>query len=113
MMVNQNLTLESGFAAGTCIPLVLTVIKDGVLESDETLQLSASDASSHAMPSSDNGGTTLITVIDDDSTCKCCKRPLRLLYCHTNAYRACILDVKYCICMSVGIHYFTLVQEVS
>ena len=69
-MVSQNLTLESGFAAGTCIPLVLTVIKDGVLESDETLQLSASDASSHAMPSSDHGGTTLITIVDDDSACK-------------------------------------------
>lgn len=62
--------MESGFTPGTCQSLILSVVKDGVLESDETLQLSTSTVSSHAMASSSNGGTTLITIVDDDSACE-------------------------------------------
>ena len=39
------------------------------LESDETFQL-LTDASGPALPSSSNGGTTRITIVDDDSTCE-------------------------------------------
>ena len=62
--------LETGFKAGACYPLTVSVLKDGVLEGDETFTLSASDTSSSALPSSDNGATTLITITDDDSACK-------------------------------------------
>ena len=62
--------MEAGFKAGACSQLSLSIIKDGVLESDETFQLSAADLSSHAMPSSTNGETTLITITDDDSACE-------------------------------------------
>lgn len=62
--------MESGFAAGTCVPLTISIIKDGVLESDETFQLSASDASSRAMASSSNGGIAVLTIVDDDSACE-------------------------------------------
>ena len=41
-----------------------------MLESDETFQLSATDTSRHAMASSNNGGTALITIYDDDSACE-------------------------------------------
>ena len=68
MAVNESVLLEVGFKAGTCSPFTLSVVKDGVLESDETLQLSAADTSSLATPSSANGGTALIT--DDDSACE-------------------------------------------
>ena len=67
--VNDILRMESGFTAGACTPLVVSVIKDGVLESDETLQLQT-DASGPTLSSSSNGGTTLITIIDDDSACE-------------------------------------------
>ena len=69
MRVNGTLLMESGFTAGACTPLVLSVIKDGVLESDETFQL-LTDATGPAMPSSINGGTTRITIVDDDSACE-------------------------------------------
>ena len=62
--------MEAGFKPGACSPLTLSVIKDGVLESDETVQLSATDTSSRAIPSSNNGATTLITITDDDSACE-------------------------------------------
>ena len=62
--------MEPGFKAGTCSPLTLSVIKDGVLESDETLQLSATDTDSRAIPSSTNGGAALVTITDDDSACE-------------------------------------------
>ena len=67
--VSNSLLMESGFTAGACTPLILSVIKDGVLESDETFQL-LTDASGPAIPSSSNGGTTRITIVDDDSTCE-------------------------------------------
>lgn len=63
--------MESGFMAGACVLLTVSVIKDGILESDETFLLSTSDTSNHAMASSRNGGTTLITIVDDDSACEC------------------------------------------
>ena len=69
--VSEDLVMESGFVAGACVSLTVSVVKDGVLESDETLQLSASDGSDHAMPSSTNGGTALVTIVDDDSACEC------------------------------------------
>ena len=62
--------MEPGFKAGTCSPLTLSVIKDRVLESDETLQLSATDTNSRAIPSSTNGGAALVTITDDDSACE-------------------------------------------
>ena len=68
--VNESLLMETGFKAGACLPLTLSLIKDGVLESDETLQLSATDSNSRAIPSSTNGGAALITITDDDSACK-------------------------------------------
>ena len=60
--------MKSGFTAGTCTPLTLSVIKDGVLESDETLQL-LTDASGPTMPSFGSGGPTRI-IINDDSACE-------------------------------------------
>ena len=68
--VRETLLLESGFTAGACVPLIVGIIKDGVLESDETFQLSATDTSRHAIASSNNGGTALITIDDDDSACE-------------------------------------------
>ena len=68
--MNTIVMMEAGFKAGTCSQLSLSIIKDGVLESDETFQLSAADLSSHAMPSSTNGATALITITDDDSACE-------------------------------------------
>ena len=65
-----RIMMKAGFMAGTCSQLSLSIIKDGVLESDETFQLSAADLSSHAMPSSTNGATALITITDDDSACE-------------------------------------------
>ena len=67
--VSDNLLMESGFAAGACTPLIVSVLKDGVLETDETFHL-LTDASGPAMPSSNNGGITRITIVDDDSTCE-------------------------------------------
>ena len=67
--VNDVLRMKSGFTAGACTPLTLSVIKDGVLESDETLQL-LTDASGPTMPSSSNGGIARIIIIDDDSACE-------------------------------------------
>lgn len=62
--------MESGFTAGVCTSLTVSIIKDGVLESDETFQLSATDSIINAMPSSTNGGTVLVTIVDDDSECE-------------------------------------------
>ena len=70
--VSESVLMEAGFKPGACSPLTLSVIKDGVLESDETVQLSATDTSSRAIPSSNNGATTLITITDDDSACEWC-----------------------------------------
>ena len=67
--VSDSLLMESGFTAGACTPLIVSIIKDGVLESDETFQL-LTDTTGPAMPSSTNGGTTRITIVDDDSTCE-------------------------------------------
>jgi hypothetical protein len=67
--VSDSLLMESGFTAGACTPLIVSIIKDGVLESDETFQL-LTDAIGPAMPSSSNGGTTRITIVDDDSICQ-------------------------------------------
>ena len=67
--MSDSLLMESGFTAGECTPLIVSIIKDGVLESDETFQLST-DATGSAMPSSSNGGTTRITIVDDDSPCE-------------------------------------------
>ena len=78
--VSDSLRMESGFTAGSCSPLILSVIKDGVLESDETFQL-LTDASGPAVPSPNNGGTTRITIVDDDSACEyhVCMNYLNLL----------------------------------
>ena len=68
--VNTIVMMEAGFKAGACSQLSLSIIKDGVLESDETFHLTAADLNSHAMPSSTNGATALITITDDDSACE-------------------------------------------
>ena len=67
--MSDSLLMESGFTAGACTPLIVSVIKDGTLESDETFQL-LTDASGPVLPSSRNGGTTHITIVDDDSACE-------------------------------------------
>ena len=67
--MSDSLLMESGFTAGACTPLIVSIIKDGVLESYETFQL-LTDATGPAMSSSSNGGTTRITIVDDDSPCE-------------------------------------------
>ena len=66
----KNVVMESGFTTGACTSVTVSIIKDGVLEGDETFQLTATDFVTNAMPSSTNGATVLVTIVDDDSPCE-------------------------------------------
>ena len=63
--VSGTLLFEGSQGAGVCLPVTVTIIKDDLLESDETFQLSASVSASRAL-FSPGGDVTTIVVQDDD-----------------------------------------------
>ena len=66
--VSGTLLFEGSHGAGVCLPVTVTIIKDDLLESDETFQLSASVSSHHALFSP--GGDVATILIQDNDGCK-------------------------------------------
>ena len=66
--ISGTLLFEGSSETGACLPVRVTIVKDDLLENDETFQLSASISASRVLFSL--GGDVTTIVIQDDDGCE-------------------------------------------